>query len=230
MGIGRWGLVRELGPVLPLLARLSKATVMARGDLFLHWGAGFALRKPEGWAYHWPEDPDRAWGKQLFCYHELPEQVAISDVIDWDSTYYPLVTGFNPHRVREIVGSGASDLDRLGPSFAVHYEAIKGEDEAAVPLPDYVERDIDAATQVLADFQMLTHLRLAQISACESVEYTAQWFFAHENVPEWMPLRERVLYVSGRWAIFSVRMFDYPEFGEEMIHDFDPFVKTLRFA
>jgi len=192
----------------------------------LHWKGGFALTKPEGWEWHRPLNPDLAFGRQLTDFDAFDQQVAIGDLVNLDDSHFPLITGYDPSRGHKISGAGSPEVDTIAPSFRVLFEEIRDND---VPLLDHVERDLEAFQEGLMGFELLSPIRLREVTGCDSAHYTSGYQYAHENIPEWIPIRERVVYVRGRWAIFSVRMCDYPAVDPGLLHDFDPFVEKLWF-
>ncbi|MEJ2542315.1 MAG: hypothetical protein P8188_20505 [Gemmatimonadota bacterium] len=229
MGVGRLALALRSSPFLVLVSKLTRSTTIQRGDLFIHWGAGFTCRKPSGWSFQWPENPDVTFGRILI--HGLPstDQVALADVVELGGLMYPLVCAFGNELSQGLDLAMHPDVDRIAPCFTVSAEAL-AEEREGTSLMERVDEDLVHFKRALRDFRVQSPPGPSTLSKCEAVEYSDTYLLGHDAIPEWIPTRERVIYVRGAWADFSVRMYDYPEVSDRLVFDFEGVIGNLRFA
>jgi len=229
VGIGRLALALRSSPTLIILSKLTRSTTIRRRDLFIHWGAGFTCRKPSGWTFEWPEDPDVTFGRVLVNGLPSTGQVALGDVVELEGLMYPLGCAFGVGLAQELDLAMRPEVDRIAPCFTVNAEAL-AEEREGTSLMRRVDEDLGNFEMAFRDFRVQGPPRPCIVSKCEAVQYSDTYLFGHDAVAEWIPTRERVIYVRGAWADFSVRMYDYPEVSDRLAFDFDGVVGNLRFA
>jgi len=93
----------------------------------------------------------------------------------------------------------------------------------------HVYQDLELFAEQLKEFSLQSECKLGSLSSCEAVEYTCRYLYGHKNLPEWLPVQERVIYVAGQWARFSLRMYDFPELGKHLTYDFQRVIRQARF-
>lgn len=226
MGVGRNALIREFGLVPSMKARAPGAEAVIHGNVYLDWKTGFAFSKPTGWDFETPEDPCRTFGGVLINSGQEDESMPVGDWFDPEQDQ-PLLIAFKSSVAREIVGAHGPDDDTLGPTLSVTRQEDCPE---ALSLLDFVESILPFYQQFYRAFEIVSAPRVGALSRCESVDYTTTFLYGHQNLPEWIPIRERVVFVAQDTAIYSLHMYDYPAVSPELIQDFDSILTRFRFA
>lgn len=192
-GIGKRGFVQEYGVLLCVLAKHTKGPAVVRGELYLNWKSGIALRRPPDWQFWRPENPDRVRGNQLSNWG-----LSLAELNEDLGPPYPLVAAVNPVMRKELIASGADDVKELAVGFQVATEAVYAVTGRISSLSDHVDQDLRVFRQGLREYELLTKPRSGSLSRCEAVEYTGRYLWEHRNVPKRVPVWERVIYVAGR--------------------------------
>ena len=230
LGIGRFALIREFGLLPCLISRAPGAEAVIRGNHYVDWKSGFAFSKPEGWDFQNPLYPRRTFGGVLVNSMEGGESMPVSVLADPDENQ-PLVIAANSAVAREIVGAHSyTDDDTLAPILCVAHEGEREEWDSSSSLMDLVESDLGVYAELYRCFDVVSGPRAGQLSGCKTVEFTTKFLFGHQNLPEWIPTRERVMYVDQDPAVYSLHMYDFPWVSPELIQDFDPILNAFRFA
>jgi len=209
------------------MARGPGAEAVVDGNLYLNWNAGLAFSKPEGWDFETPVDPRRTFGGVLVDAGE-GQSTPVGDLFD-PLGGQPLFIVSKSSVAREIVGAHGPDDDTLAPMLCVAYEG-NCEDDPPLSLLRRVEEVLPFYVEAFRECKVVSAPHGGALSDCESVEYTITFLFGHQNLPEWIPTRERVMWVAQDPAIYSVHMYDFPAVSPELVEDFDPILRVFRLA
>jgi hypothetical protein len=201
------------------------------GGLYVNRRHGIAFRVPEGWEFvdlaevartregmrlNYEEFDPEAWAESL---RELSVHEAFTVVRDLR----------NAHHVADAT---SPDVEWLAAGVGVYYEGSwnfgEANDDEPSALAAYVEDDLETFAASLRDYRVLQAPRPISVSGRAAMEHVAQYSYMHRDLPRPATLRERVIYVYRRPALYTVRMFDFPEVDPPVCYDFDAFVTTLR--
>lgn len=229
MGIGRMAFIHEFGLVPSVMARVPKPQAMISGDLYLDWKAGLAFSKPEGWNFDTLADRRRTFGGILVNSQEGGESIPIGDWIDPDE-FQPIFIASKTTVGREIVGAHGPDDRTLAPILCISQEGDHEEVYPPLSLLDQAESDLTCYQELYRCFSVVSAPRVGTLSGCEAVEFTSTYLFGHQNLPEWIPTRERVVYVAQDSSLYGIHMYDYPAVSPDLIQDYDPILTAFRFA
>ena len=231
MGIGRREFLLQFGGAIATLASLGRAAAFVE-DLYVDRHHGLAFHRPAGWTFESLMQTSRVKEGMLL---DVPgfDHERWAAFIREDTKYSPFVVVADMARGQPIPGwQGTGDPDALAPGISAQFEGTweHGGPDPSAPfsLLAYVKRDLFSFADVYRRFQVVRAPEARQISGCEAVEYWAAYEYRHRQTPLGAPMRERVLYVHQDPAIYSIRMWDYPELPKPIVHDFDSFIPTIH--
>ena len=220
---------REFGLVPSVMARAPEPQAMISGNLYLDWKAGLAFSKPEGWDFETLVDPRRTFGGVLVNSPSGGDSIPVGDWFDPDK-HLPLVIASKSTVSREIVGAHGPDDRTLAPILCVSQEGDHEEVYPPLSLLDQAETDLTCYQELYRCFRVVSAPRVGTLSDCEAVEFTSTYLFGHQNLPEWIPTRERIVYVAQDSSVYSIHLYDFPDVSPDLVQDFDPILTAFRFA
>jgi hypothetical protein len=230
MGIGRREFLLQFGAVIASLAATSGAAAAAVDDLYINRRHGIAFRKPQGWEFHDLRDIGRTKAGMLLDLDGFDPD-AWAEMLSAQKKFEAFVVAADMRCARLAPGATSEDAT-IAPGVSVSYEGTWEEDgpapDAPSSLTSFVARDLHLFRQGYGEFRFLKPPASPTVSGCEAVEYTARYLYAHRYIQRPIPMRERVLYVHQVPAIYSIRMFDYPEITPPLEHQFDEVIASLR--
>lgn len=232
MGIGRREFLLQFGAAITTLASLGRAAAFVE-DLYVDRRHGIAFRRPAGWTYESLAEATRTKSGMLLDFAGFdPERWA--EFIQQDEKYAAFVVVGDMARSQPMPGwKGGAEPDVIAPGISVQFEGTWAEDGPyprgqPVSIPAFVERDLKNFSRAYANYRLLQVPAPRRISGCDAVEYLASYGYKHRQVAGAIPMRERVLYIHQDPAIYSVRMWDYPELRPALEYSFDSFIPTIQ--
>lgn len=228
MGTGRREFLARFGAVLGTLSAGSSSVAAAIDDLYVNPLHGIALRKPQGWRF---EDLDEQLRFQEGLLLDGVSPADWAHLLGTIPEHHPFVIVSDESRRLSLGGIDGPAEHEISIAAGVFFEGTWERDGPAPTqppsLPAFVDFDLECFSRLYWEFTLLREPRRTTISGCESIEYTARFRWRHTAAPDGIPVRERVLYIYQKPAIFSVRMCDYPEVDPTLTQDYDEFVETI---
>jgi hypothetical protein len=127
----------------------------------------------------------------------------------------------------------SSRADRFTPGVSIYLDRF----EFLESLPNGIKfqvlpletacSDIESCKSILKAFRVMSAPTPARISECDAVEYVATFVFEHKNLQP-TPVRMRTLAIFQMPATYTLRMFDSPYSGRDLVFDYTSFIESVR--
>jgi hypothetical protein len=231
MGIGKSAFLRQFFDQLSVLAGSGLVDGQV-GDMYLNRAFGIGFRIPSGWVVQDAQQTANSQAGNSFAFEDLDTE-AFADYTRSRPIHAPFVTVADMAGARFLPEARSSDVDHMATLAFISFEGTWTDDgpggNEPLSLIWWAERDLQYFAAGYQDFSVMSGPKQLFVSSCEAVEYTAEYSFAHADLPFTVPMRERAIYIHQGPSIHGVRMVDYPRAEPSMQFDYSEFVASLVF-
>ncbi len=89
------------------------------------------------------------------------------------------------------------------------------------------ELDAESCQAILKDFRVTSAATAFRVSGCDAAQYEASFIFEHQELKP-TPVRMKSVAIDQGAAFYTLRMYDSPALGGDMVFDYTPFIASVK--
>ena len=216
MGIGRREFLGVVGATLAAVVNPTAAVAVVE-NRYINRRLGIAFQKPDDWVFSDVKQMGEVRAGQVLAIDDLE---LAKEIIEAEKL--PILTVS-----KEKLSANAENFT---PGVTIYLDRLASDEETVddeLSPVQFLELDILSCAFMLKAFRVTASPEKCRVSECDAALSTANFTFEHQNLKP-TPVRMRTLVIDQGTALYTLRMFDAPDIGDEMCFDFEPFIESVK--